>query len=1082
MQSYDHYSAPVSTKSKEPSTTATATTTTMFAPRPMPSQPFEYFKKRSERRPPLSRSTFTGPQAVLGPSRSAGCFLSPEEHDRRNADRSNTTWTSSSVDLGLALESEELDDDREEFVREYNQLAKKYGIRLLIRGDFPDSITSQANASKSLPNRRGSWISRVLRQDTPGTLPQGAVVNPDQRPLRHRRSISDATLNIIHQPKKDGLKDEDLTALVRLCGKSILYLPTEYAPCSLVLPTCFRALAQALVQKADSPGIFRVPGSLRVVNALYDYYCTDKDADVISSTTRCPTLPTHIKCGVHDIASTFKRFLAGLPGGILGSLSLFDALVAIHSQFHGDPELNRTKETKLRARLIALAIGTVRSRYQRDLICSVFGLLCLAGRAAENAPREDEDGRPLPTADLMGYNALGIVFGPLLIGGLINSYSMKVADPSTGLVLLPVTPPRSRKDRRHKKTKSQIELAVTSLSVDKIHIANSITEMLITNWRDVVRHMRNLGSLKTKRDSGDIKHRVNRGTVRSSASDSFPLGNPLDWNHPRPSTEGKDTTIPPKPTYPPPAPKLEHSRSWGGLQDQSDSLSIGQQCCRPSSSESSSNMLARISKRVLSPTVEESPSNNRVADDLRQKSRVVSPTPAHCVPSNSGPIYAPRTSSPPSKPSPTNENNRPASNDILAMSLATTSSGSNHSSGDVEQWKRFQPSSRDPKDLSPIQTQTNSQRNLGGPIPTKDEDQESSKENPDIGSNTSQLSQASDPLAGRRPLRYARSSELNRSSTALQLVQSKGVDEVSRYNKRLFDKQDHPHSNTYERVIGSREKASPAQPPSEGHSYHSSLEEFPRYRESTLDLGNTNNSKLLSAPPLELIPKSTKSVAKRRSFVIHRRRPSKETLTLAPRKPPSPSVWYSNKLDSGYFDMPVPKETPLEKWKALAEAGKASTESLAKSAKERRMRRNTIYGVPRQSRDTLSVADNKQMSPEWKPQPVDPRGVEKPKPLPLSPERKSIFEGAPSSPELKGNGSPSKAKTPPRANANRPLSYRSASRPVDGAVKAMAALFDTTVKDSPAGQGEASMGRTQGGLRGSKSARNQLQLGSLNSW
>ncbi|KAI1489407.1 hypothetical protein F5X96DRAFT_679761 [Biscogniauxia mediterranea] len=509
----------------------------------MPSQPFEYFKKRSERRPPLSRSTFTGPQTVLGPSRSAGCFLSPEEHDRRNAGGSNTTWASSSADLSINSEIEELDDDREEFVLEYNKLAKQYGIRQLVRGDFPDSITSQANASKSLPNRRGSWISRVLRQDTPGTLPQGAITNPDQRTLRHRRSISDATLNIIHQPKKDGLKDEDLTALVRLCGKSILYLPTEYAPCSLVLPTCFRALAQALVQKADSPGIFRVPGSLRVVNALYDYYCTGEDADVISSTTRCPTLPTHIKCGVHDIASTFKRFLAGLPGGILGSLSLFDALVAIHSQFHGDPELNRTKETKLRARLIALAIGTVRSRYQRELICSVFGLLCLAGRAAENAPREDEDGRPLPTADLMGYNALGIVFGPLLIGGLINSYSMKVADPSAGLVLLPVTPPRSRKDRKHKKTRSQIELAVTSQSVDKIHIANSITEMLITNWRDV-----------TKRDSGDIRYRVKRGTVRSSASDSFPVGNPLDWNHPRPSTEGRDTAIPPEPAYPPPSP------------------------------------------------------------------------------------------------------------------------------------------------------------------------------------------------------------------------------------------------------------------------------------------------------------------------------------------------------------------------------------------------------------------------------------------------------------------------------------------------------------------------------------------------
>ncbi|KAI5924708.1 hypothetical protein F4810DRAFT_115279 [Camillea tinctor] len=717
MPSYDDDPEPFSAKSKEPTTPST-----IVAPRLIPSQPFEYFRKRGERRPPLSRSTFTGPQMAPDPSQSVGCFPPSEKHDHRHANRSNTTWASSSAELRLSLEIEELGDDREEFILEYNRLAKRYGIRLLVREDFPDSKT--ANASKSLPSRRGSWISRVLRQDAPGTLPQGAIIYPDQRPLRHRRSISDATLNIVHPPKKDGLKDEDLAALVRLCGKSVFYLPTEYAPCSLVLPTCFRALAQALVQKADSPGIFRVPGSLRVVNALYDYYCTDKDADAISSTTRCPTLPTHIKCGVHDIASTFKRFLAGLPGGILGSLSLFDALVAIYSQFHGDPEQNRTKESQLRARLIALAIGTVKSRYQRELICSVFGLLCLAGRAAENAPREDDDGRPLPTADLMGYNALGIVFGPLLIGGLINSYSMKVADPSTGLVLLPVTPPRSRKDRRHKKAKSQTELAVTSLSVDKIHIANGITEMLITNWRDVVRHMRNLGSLKVKRDSGDIRYRVNRGTVRSSASDSFSQGNASDWNHPRPSTEGKDTTIPSDTAHPPPVPKTERSESWGGFQDQPGSASTNQQCPKPPSSELSPNMLARISKRVLSPTVEEISPNNRDAGDLRPRSRVVSPTPAHCVPSNVGPIYASRTSSPPSKFISGNENDPPATNDTVATSLDMKSMGNDRSPVDVERWRKVQTSPIDQKEPSPIQARSDLQRDARGFSPTQDEYQE----------------------------------------------------------------------------------------------------------------------------------------------------------------------------------------------------------------------------------------------------------------------------------------------------------------------------------------------------------------------
>lgn len=54
------------------------------------------------------------------------------------------------------------------------------------------------------------------------------------------------TAHMMH-PKRDSLKDQDLQGLVRLCGKSFLYLPPEYAPGSLVLPTCFRATAQQLV-------------------------------------------------------------------------------------------------------------------------------------------------------------------------------------------------------------------------------------------------------------------------------------------------------------------------------------------------------------------------------------------------------------------------------------------------------------------------------------------------------------------------------------------------------------------------------------------------------------------------------------------------------------------------------------------------------------------------------------------------------------------------------------------------------------------------------------------------------------------
>lgn len=286
-------------------------------------------------------------------------------------------------------------------------------------------------------------------------------------------------------------------------------------------------------QAADTRGVFRIPGSVKAVSALYDYYCAEGNADNITNTIRCPNLPVHIKATTHDVASTFKRLLSGLPGGILGSLSLLDAMVAIHSQLNGDPDLTRTKKTKLRAKLIALAIGTVESQFRRELICAVFGLLCLIGRAAETAPREDGHGRPLPTADLMGYNALGIVFGPLLASDLLDSHTMRLGHPSIGLVLFPVTPPSLRTERRRSRLPpGEGTIQHGSQIVDKIHVANSITEMLITHWRDVVKHMRSLDILRpcaTERGTTGSFGRFSTGRLRPSASESFVKRKAVEW-------------------------------------------------------------------------------------------------------------------------------------------------------------------------------------------------------------------------------------------------------------------------------------------------------------------------------------------------------------------------------------------------------------------------------------------------------------------------------------------------------------------------------------------------------------------------
>ncbi|KAI1214792.1 uncharacterized protein F4807DRAFT_8849 [Annulohypoxylon truncatum] len=802
MQSYHHDIPSISNKGKEPIPTSWSTS----------SQPFPY-----QRRRPISHSGIARPQAGLNASHSLGIMEVPG--------RRSSTWTSSSCDRGLLSEHDEV-DNREEFVNEYNRLAKKYGIRLFVPGDFP--------VDSSAPIRKTSWFSKALRRSSSGQSTQTVIVKSDQ-PLRRRRSISDAALNIVHHQKKDGLENANLQDLVRLCGKSLLYLPPEYTPCSLVLPTCFRALAQALVQQANTRGIFRIPGSIRTVNTLYEYYCADRDTSDISETTRCPNLPNHIKCNTHDVASAFKKFLSGLPGGILGSLSLFDAFVAIHSQLHANPELAKTKETKLRARLIALAIGTVKSQYQREIICAVFGLLCFIGRAAENTPREDEDGRPLPTSGLMGYNALSIIFGPLLINDLIQSYKMKVADPAVGLVLLPVSNPKSRKERRkHRRSRSKatVDDSTSLIAVDKLHIANSIAEMLIVHWREVVRQMRTLGTLKVRRSERNVHHVERRPKLTSSASDTCSLRKPPGWDGPEPFHQKKDRGLYPMARSPIQTPKPSLLEPQFTSEGQLEPLSMKRRQSR--------RINSIVSTKCLSPTAEESPSTGQ----------------------------APRR----------HEN-------------------------------------------LPI-------RHHGSPL---------------------------------------------------------------------------------------------------GHGVAGSEMTFHSVRSSFSVLGK--DEEYLTGTPR----------------------------TITPIRSPLSIKDLSNSPTGEHLDVQTRDTSPADKWKALTLASRASTESLARAAKERRMRRSPGNGFFRHTDECLAQRNKRPVTPERKWELTRNKSGSTSMPSKLSPEKKSVFE--------KSRSESSASPTKNGFDRSRPIPRRSSSKPHNGAVRAMTALFDNAARDSPIGSTAAHSGERR---RGSK--------------
>ncbi|TFA98793.1 hypothetical protein CCMA1212_009345 [Trichoderma ghanense] len=436
-----------------------------------------------------ARSVASSVSLACPPSATVQTLLGSNAHPP-----SSRTWTPSSGGFKFPRDVDDV-EERELFVNYYNRLAAKYGMRPLV---VDDSDKSKANGRNGASPERRGWFFRIFRPSSGQSTP-GKVTPPSR--AAHKRSVSD--LGAFMRYKPEAPKALDLADMVRLSGKSLLHLPTEYAPCALNLPTCLRATAHYVAQNAATRGLFRIPGAVKVVNALHDYYCgAREDASDVSGTVHLATLPTHIQYQVQDVASTFKRFLSCLPGGILGSLSLFDAFLAIHSQLKGQPEYPRTKQTRLRARLIALAIGSVQSQFRRELIIAVFGLLSMIGRIGEVSPREDDEGRPLPTHDLMGYNALGIVFGPLLVGDLIDGYTVKETTPDSGPLLVPTSPKKQRcRDRQKSKdakepkdSKDPNAAKAAPHDVNKAMVAVEIAEMLIANWRDIVRQMFAVGA------------------------------------------------------------------------------------------------------------------------------------------------------------------------------------------------------------------------------------------------------------------------------------------------------------------------------------------------------------------------------------------------------------------------------------------------------------------------------------------------------------------------------------------------------------------------------------------------------------
>lgn len=287
----------------------------------------------------------------------------------------------------------------------------------------------------------------------------------------------------------------------------------------------------------NAPGIFRVSGQTTIVNALYDFYdhqFSNADAgspSKVEQTVGSGLLPSHIEHTVPDVASFFKKVLIDLPGGLLGSVELFEALRNVTTNLEQDPELPEPDLANLKAKLIALAISSVASDYRSYLIQAVLGLVSHLGHEAERLQAEsastDED---QASSELMSYRSLGVVMGPLLLGNLTDS---AIHGSREGLIGAPRTSlelDSAKKFRKHKRKHSDLKLdqnATLAAFVDRANRTAIVMQQLLSTWPDVVKQLRNIdntaSSSLNSRSQRRLKklpsHTGSRLTMKTSEED-----------------------------------------------------------------------------------------------------------------------------------------------------------------------------------------------------------------------------------------------------------------------------------------------------------------------------------------------------------------------------------------------------------------------------------------------------------------------------------------------------------------------------------------------------------------------------------
>lgn len=313
-----------------------------------------------------------------------------------------------------------------------------------------------------------------------------------------------------------------------------------------------------------APGIFRVSGQYQHIYDLYNYYASQypkgSEARKIQKAVASTTLPIHLKHEVNDVAALFTKIIRGLPGGLLGSTSLFTALSSIEAKFRtnekaselaGQPILLRvvpkgSKDRSSQAKLIALAIHSINCAYRKALVIGFLGLAASIGYETERAFAD----ALADTSELMTYHSLGVVLGPVLVGD-----RMFVIDPAAWPKVR-VTDEASYDSEHHQPVSSKLYIpAGVSDLKDHAMSTTTVMEMLITIWQDVVMELRRIESrgcgLSTRFSSRVVSSQSESSTLLAGVEE-YPL-----------LEEISDVA------------ELETTAMLGSIQDEAESLGIG---------------------------------------------------------------------------------------------------------------------------------------------------------------------------------------------------------------------------------------------------------------------------------------------------------------------------------------------------------------------------------------------------------------------------------------------------------------------------------------------------------------------------